>query len=259
MKNFLSLILIIYFLTLPALSNVFEGLVEKETIVLKNKIIDYETNLPITNAKITLPQSGFSTYTNNNGEFSNLPKLTGQTILSVEKDGYKPFSMTVNERIAMRPMVIGVEKTKLTDITISDEMMHLGDGNFSNQSANSYEFRVKPVGPFFTKKFFVGSVSGECFFVIGSVIGLDTLMAKRMGQNKIVNAYSSPAEIYFNGIKIGQLELNGDNKRFNLPNNLVRKNAYNEVTIRTGRNLQQSAYVDYDDIEIMNLRFESGG
>lgn len=31
----------------------------------------------------------------------------------------------------------------------------------------------------------------------------------------------------------------------------------NEITIRTGRNLKQTAYIDYDDIEFMNLSIQS--
>ena len=40
-----------------------------------------------------------------------------------------------------------------------------------------------------------------------------------------------------------------DASKCTLPNN-------NELTIKTGRNLFQHAYVDYDDIEIAGLRFE---
>ena len=35
------------------------------------------------------------------------------------------------------------------------------------------------------------------------------------------------------------------------------KNQVNEVTIKTGHNLMQTAYVDYDDIEFMNLFIEN--
>ena len=45
------------------------------------------------------------------------------------------------------------------------------------------------------------SPSEEALIVIGTVIGLDTKLAKEMGQNRIASVYSSPAEIFFNGQK----------------------------------------------------------
>jgi len=93
--------------------------------------------------------------------------------------------------------------------------------------------------------------------VIGSIIGIDTLMARSLRQNSIVNSYASPPEVYFNGTKIAEIQLNGDGQRIRLPNNLVKSGQMNEITIRTGRNLKQTAYIDYDDIEFMNLSIES--
>ena len=91
------------------------------------------------------------------------------------------------------------------------------------------------------------------FLVIGSIIGIDTAMARAMGQNKVRNSFSSPPEVFFNGNKIAEIHLNGDGQRIKIPNNLIKPNQKNEVTIKTGKNLMQTAYTDYDDIEIMNL------
>ena len=88
-------------------------------------------------------------------------------------------------------------------------------------------------------------------------MGIDTLLARSMGQNSIVNSYASPPEVYFNGVKIAEIQLNGDNQKIKLPNNLIRSNRQNEVTIKAGRNLMQRAYLDYDDIEIANLSIMS--
>ena len=46
-------------------------------------------------------------------------------------------------------------------------------------------------------------------------------------------------------------------QKIKIPPSLIRKNDVNEVTIKTGRNLMQTAYVDYDDIEFMNLFIEN--
>ena len=89
--------------------------------------------------------------------------------------------------------------------------------------------------------------------VIGSIVGLDTKLAKSMGQNKIQYAFSSPAEIYFNGKLIGELKINGDGQRVKIPNSLIIADEPNQITIKTGQNLMPSDHLDYDDIEIMNL------
>ena len=82
-------------------------------------------------------------------------------------------------------------------------------------------------------------------------------MARSLKQNSIVNSYASPPEVYFNGSKIAEIQLNGDGQRIKIPNNLIRNGQLNEVTIKTGRNMKQTAYIDYDDIEIMNLSIQS--
>ena len=59
------------------------------------------------------------------------------------------------------------------------------------------------------------------------------------------------------GNKIAEIKLNGDGQRVKLPRNLIRPDQINEITIRTGKNLAQHAYIDYDDIEFMNLSITS--
>ena len=57
--------------------------------------------------------------------------------------------------------------------------------------------------------------------------------------------------------KISEIQINGDGQRIKIPSALIRRNQINEVTIKTGRNLMQTAYIDYDDIEFMNLFIEN--
>ena len=221
--------------------------------VFANTLYDSSTNTPIGNAKVTLPKYNYSTYTDANGNF-DLGNIKDTTIMSVQKDGYRPFSLTVNnDTIASKPLVVGIEKSDLSDIVLESGMIHLGDDNYSNASANAGYFRLPSAGPTFTKNFVLKSASGNNYLVIGSIVGIDTLMARTMGQNSIVNSYASAPEVYFNGQKISEIQLNGDNQKIKLPNNLIRPNNQNQVTIRTGRNLMQTAYVDYDDIEIANV------
>lgn len=221
--------------------------------VLANTLYDSSTNAPIGNAKVTIPKYNYSTYTDANGNF-DLGDIKDTTIMSVQKDGYRPFSLTVNnDTVASKPLVVGIQKSDVTDIVIEEGMMHLGDDNYSSSSANAGYFRLRSAGPAFSKSFKMASAAGDNYLVIGSIVGIDTLMARSMGQNRIINSYASPPEVYFNGTKISEIQLNGDNQKIKLPNHLIRPNMQNEVTIMTGRNLMQRVYVDYDDIEIANL------
>ena len=89
--------------------------------------------------------------------------------------------------------------------------------------------------------------------VIGSIIGIDTAIARGMGQNKITNSFASPPSVYLNGVKIAEIKVNGDNQRIKLPTNLIKWNQNNTITIKAGINLMQTAYIDYDDFEFMNV------
>ena len=185
--------------------------------------------------------------------------LTGFLILTVKKDRYKPFSMTVNEKTFDKPIEVSIEKSNAHDISIDSDMYHLGDGSYSDNSANAGEFHSSATGPFYTKKFNLRNINLKTpvYLVIGSIIGIDTLMARTMGQNRSPNAYASPPEVYFNGNKIAEIQINGDGQKIKLPANLIHRNGQNEVTIKTGRNLMQTSYVDYDDIEFMNIMIEN--
>jgi len=259
MNKFFVLLIIILFVNLPAFCGIVQGGVEKEMVVKSNKVIDSQTNQPISGAKVSLPQENFSTYTDSKGGFALDSKIDSQTVMSVEKPGYKPFSVTIDQKSASRAIVLGIEKSTPKDITVETNMFHLGDNSYSDLSANAKEFQVQSIGPFYSKDFKIPSITpgSKAILVIGSIIGVDTLMAKSMGQNKIARAYASPPEVYFNGNKIADIQLNGDGQKIKIPYGLIRQNQLNEVTIKTGRNMMQMAYVDYDDIEFMNLSVET--
>ena len=144
-------------------------------------------------------------------------------------------------------------------MVLDNKMYHLGDDNYSDLSANAGEFKMASIGPFYTKRFQIKNVkfNKPIYLVIGSIIGIDTQMARSIGQNQIANAFASPPEVYFNGNKISEIQINGDGQRIKIPSNLIKKNQANEVTIKTGRNLMQTAYIDYDDIEFMNIFVEN--
>ncbi len=257
MRKFLLTALLFLIIGLPAECAPLQANISKEGEAGINRIVDSETNAPIAGARVSLPQKNYSTISGADGTFDLNANINGSTILSVEKEGYKPFSLTVNEQIASRPIVVGIEKTNPYSTTIEKDMFHLGDSMYSDMSANAGQFRVKCIGPFYTKNIRIDNISNNVYLVIGSIIGIDTKMAKSMGQNNIVHAYSSPPEIFFNGNKIAEIQLNGDGQRFQIPKNLIRLHQNNEITLKTGRNLMQLSYIDYDDIEFMNLYIEN--
>lgn len=260
MKNkFLNLLIITAAISLPCFAAI-SGNVEKNGITGDtNRVIDSATQSPISSADVTLPSKGYRTRTDEQGRFSLGAKVDAPTIMSVQKDGYKPFSLTVDGTSVSKPIIIGIEKTNPHDIIIDKDMYHIGDDNYSENSANASEFRIKAIGPFYTKNFKIGSLPAneDAYLVIGSVIGIDTKMARDMGQSKVKTAYASAPQIFFNGNMIAELNLNGDNQQIKIPRSIIRPNSNNQLTIKSGKNLFQMAYIDYDDIELMNLFIET--
>lgn len=248
---------IMYFALISCVgAEVISGKVNLDDINLKNKIIDSKTQNAISNAKITIPEAHFTTYTDKNGAFQLNVDLNSATVLFVQKEGYKDFSLTVDKNVVNSPLKLGIEKTNPFDLQITQGVIHLGDNMFSTNSANSGDFKLNAEGAFLSREFKRPKVGARQAVVvkIGTVVGLDTKKAKMLGQNKIAKVYSSPTEVFVNGNRIGIIEVNQDNIEFVIPNSILKET--NELVIKTGRNLFQLDYVDYDDIELANVRIE---
>ena len=257
MKRTIYTILLALLLCNSAYGEIFTGGVSKVGQQESNQVIDAQTKQGVEFAKISITKKNHRTYTDGNGNFE-LPniKITQPTIMNIEKEGYRPFSVTINNNDSLSsPMKITIARSAQTDISLDSEILHLGDDSFSSDSANAADFKLKSMGPYYSKDFIMTDNAKQStnYLVIGSIVGLDTKLAKSMGQNRIRSAYSSPAEIYFNGTMIGQLQVNGDGQRIRIPNSLIKANQRNQITIKTGQNLMPSDHIDYDDIEIMNL------
>ena len=259
MKNLLNILIIILLATSPAISATFQGGVSEQGQGTSSRIIDKNTGEGVGGARIDLPKQNYSTHTDKDGFFELDTSIDGTSIMSIQKKDYKPFSMTIDKKSLDAPIVVGIEKSNASDISIDTNMYHLGDNSFSELSANAGEFMAQAIGPFYTKRFTLKNinVSKPVYLIIGSIIGIDTAMARSMGQNSIPNAFATAPEVYFNGNKISEIQLNGDGQKIKLPPSLIRKNQVNEITIKTGRNIMQTAYIDYDDIEFMNLIIEN--
>jgi hypothetical protein len=221
MKKVLALLCLFMYTSCSVFSEIYEGGVFEEGKYFsgQNRIIDKKTGKGVGGAKITLPKEKYQTKTNKEGYFELDTAINGTSIMSVKKEHYKPFSMTINEKGLNSPLVVGIEKSNSADVTIDTNMHHLGDGSFSDNSANADEFRGETTGPFFTKRFILRNIKTKqpVFLVIGSIIGIDTLMARSMGQNRNPNSYSSPPEVFFNGNKISEIQINGDGQKIKIP------------------------------------------
>ncbi len=260
MKNIINLLLVLILVVAPLRGDTttFTGGVTKVGQQESNSVVDSKTKKGIEFAKVSMPQKKFYTYTDANGNFE-LPdiKITQPTLLNIEKEGYRPFSLTINNSESLNsPMKIEIAQSEPFDVKLDSDIIHLGDDSYSKNSASAGKFRLKSSGPSYSKDFLMTDHSKSCtnYLVIGSVCGLDTKLAKSMGQNKIkTGAYSSPAEIFFNNQKIGELKINGDGQQIKIPNNLIKTNSKNSITIKTGHNMLVMDHTDYDDIELMNL------
>ena len=244
-------------IAMPCFSKTITGEVQKDGYGAFNRVYDAYTNYPISGAKVKIPSKNYETTTNDNGAFILGTTINSPTIMSVEKTGYKPFSMTLNSD-KLSPIVIGIEKTTPNDIVIETSIIHLGDNSFSENSANASEFSLGADGAFYTKEFKINSqkVLQGVMLSIGSIIGIDTQEAIKMGQSKVRTSYSSPPEIFCNGNKIAEIKINGDNQKIDIPKALLfGKDVFN-ITIKTGRNLTKTSSIDYDDIEFTNLLLE---
>ena len=155
MKKLLSTILLIFFLTAPTYSKIYQGGVSEQGTNNSNRIIDKNTGLGIDGAKIAIPKNNYSTQTDSNGYFELNTHINGSTIMSIQKENYKPFSVTVNSQTFSAPIVIGIEKSNAEGMVLDSNMYHLGDNKYSDLSANAGQFRMESIGPFYSKNLFI--------------------------------------------------------------------------------------------------------
>ena len=253
-RIFLTIVLL--FCLTPSFAAINGG-IEKREILNYSQVVDANDGHGIAGAKVRVPQRKFVTITDDEGRFNFDTDIKTPVILSVEKEGYKPFSMTISHN-SSEPFIIGIEKNSALSVSIDSDLIHIGDNSYSEKSANAGEFRSKSVGAFYYKDFNVPNFSDnqKVYLIIGSVIGIDTLDARKAGQTHVVTSYASAPEIYCNGNKICELKLNGDNNEIEIPKQILHKNVPNNITFKAGRNLFRNDYIDYDDIELANISVE---
>lgn len=223
----------------------------------KGRVIDSVTGNPVEGASVDVPDKGYRTFTDKKGRFG-LPEDAiepgKQAILSVEKAGYSPFSVTVSkESFPNFPLKLIKEVQVLV---LDNKIHHLGDGSFSAQSAGAGGFRRRSEGPTLRLNF---TLSGQMLsdfpkLVVGSIVGLDTKMAHTLSRNPI-SAHASPLMVRFNGQTIAQIAVNGDAQVIQVPPRLIRLNGSNTVEITAGFHYPEPGRLDYDDMELMHVVF----
>lgn len=227
---------------------------EQVTGGLYGMVLDVQGK-PLPGVTVGVPDRGLYTKTGAEGRFS-LPAVTaGPYIISFTKPGYAPRSMGWDDGMAA-PLTAYLKKTGKT-VVLDDQLRHLGDGSYSPWSANAGQFQKPSEGAAFVRKFRLdGDVSGKTVHLkIGSVIGLDTQQAHLTGQSGF-HRVSSPLEVRLNGQMVGRIGLNGDGQQLTLPTRHLSIHGINVLEIRTGFQVPDGQYVDYDDIELMFLTLE---
>lgn len=250
--------ILIWCLFFPA-AQAFElnGGVERLEINKMNEVKDSRTGYGVDNAKVAIPSHNYVTYSDSSGKFEMPKDFSPPYVLSVKKQGYEPFSLTVKS-YGREPLKIMISKDSANKIAIDADTFHLGDNSFSVDSANAGDFKARSKGIIYQKSFFVKPLTPNenVNLTIGSIIGVDTKEARRLGQTNVTDAYSSPVKIYFNSAEVANLKINGDNQKISIPKSFIRQNAQNIVRILAGVNLTQELYTDYDDFEFTNLFLE---
>ena len=158
MKKIFIILLVLNF-TFAVYGDTFQGGVSERGNGNSSRIIDKKTGKGIDGAVITLPKQHYRTKTDREGYFELDTSITNNSIMSVQKNKYKPFSMTINDSTFSAPIVIGIEKSNANDVVIDSNMHHLGDNSYSNLSANAKEFQSQASGPFYTQKVMLKNIN----------------------------------------------------------------------------------------------------
>lgn len=227
---------------------------EKPTGFIKDSL----SGNPVAGAVVSVPDKGIATTTKADGSFKlDLSAHKGNFIVSVKKEGFLPFALSAKVEDLAAPFTLHIEKQQ-GQIVIDSNLHHLGDNNYSEYSANAGAFRIPSEGPVFVKEFYVEELPPKGMILrIGSIIGLDTIASKELGQSQI-DAFSSPLSIFVNSVKIAEIGVNADNKVIPIHAGLLKPHSTNLLVLQTGINqvLSYTGTIDYDDIEFMNLILE---
>ncbi|MGA7954010.1 MAG: dockerin type I domain-containing protein [Gloeobacterales cyanobacterium] len=246
------------------------------------RVLDQKTGEPIPNAEVQIPEEGITVRTDNYGRFTLPRELPSDRILTTRASEYAPFSLTTRKD-QKGSYDLRLEQLGPRLVVLDDQLHHLGDNNFSPQSANAGSFRLRAEGVELTRSFSLSKLPRSGVTLrIGSLIGLDTAASIQAGQSGLRTAAQEPLQVLLNGQRVQELTLNGDRIQILLPQEGLRV-GNNTLTLRTGQatnyqmvenrdggffpllgsflglrvgynNVQK--IMDYDDIELAHVTIE---
>ena len=198
------------------------------------QVIDRATGEPLANVAVDIPGAGVSVRTDSQGRFKLPENVPSDEILTAKLEDYAPFSQTTREQGG--PLRVELDRlNENTTLVLQSDVVHLGDDQYSEQSAGARDFRLRSQGREMARQFRLERVPSQpAVLKIGSLIGLDTQDAVRAGQSGIATADMSPMEIELNGNTIETITLAADNIQIPLPTHMLRP-GMNTVVIRTGK------------------------
>jgi hypothetical protein len=218
-------------------------------------VISAHSGRPIGEAVVSIPELGIQFKSDPLGHFELPPLPNKPVIVHVEAPGYVAETRTLrgNPNSPYRFRLVESRQT----LVIDDTLRHLGDNNYSANSAAAGQFRVSGAGPVLTLPFYLPPTAGQLAILqIGSVIGLDTAKAQSLGQSQLAYS-SSPGIVKLNGVQVAVLSINGDRLRVRVPQGVLRPGAMNQVEIQAGYHTPGGTRIDFDDFELMSVFLEA--
>ncbi|MCQ2958088.1 MAG: carboxypeptidase-like regulatory domain-containing protein, partial [Candidatus Gastranaerophilales bacterium] len=88
------------------------------------QVIDNKSKLPINDARVSIPSESKFTKTDSNGNFELSISKNEPVILSVQKDGYRPFSLTIKDGHFAKGLKLEMKKLTPFNLVVSDNLMH---------------------------------------------------------------------------------------------------------------------------------------
>ena len=196
--------------------------------------IDRATGQPLANVEVKIPGAGISVRTDERGRFTLPENVPSNEILVAELENYTPHSQTTRDGDGQ----LRVELERLDESTtfvLESDVVHLGDDAYSSQSAAAGQFRLRSQGREMARTFILQNPAIDSpVLKVGSLIGLDTAAAYRIGQTQLPTANMTPLEVELNGRVIRRIDVGGDNISIPLPVDLLQVGT-NTVVLRTGR------------------------
>jgi hypothetical protein len=218
-------------------------------------VISAHSGRPIGEAMVSIPELGIQFKADALGHFELPPLPNKPVIVHVQAPGYVAETRTLrgNPIIPFRFRLVESRQT----LVIDDTLRHLGDNNYSANSAAAGQFRAAGAGPVLMLPFYLPPTAGQqAILQIGSVIGLDTARAQSVGQSQLAYS-SSPSIVKLNGVQVAVLSLNGDRLRVQVPQGVLRPGAMNQVEIQAGYHTPGGTRIDFDDFELMSVFLEA--